>query len=164
MNQAPVQGDTLKSTTGMLLKKIPSKSMDPVLDWNLGGRCTQADPKWLPLGAPADGNGDNFTPAHPSYTSGHVVASSGTFEILRHFYRTDKISFAFESDEYNGQTKDSITGTIRPAITRQYKSFRQAEMENYYARVWLGVHWPFDERHAQIAAHKIASIIYKKLY
>ncbi|CAF4974365.1 unnamed protein product [Rotaria sp. Silwood1] len=106
----------------------------PIVAIRKGAPRTPADSNWTPLGAPADGNGDNFTPAHPSYTSGHVSSASGTFEILRRFYRRDKILFALQSDEYNGKTNDSITGTVRPAITRYYQSFKQAEMETYFAR------------------------------
>ncbi|CAF0955823.1 unnamed protein product [Rotaria sordida] len=135
----------------------------PIVAIRNGGPCTPPDPQWLPLGAPADGNGDNFTPGHPSYSSGHISSSSATFEILRRFYENDKVSFAFQSDEYNGKTNDSITGTVRPAITRQYTSFTQAETEVYHARIWLGIHWRFDESHSQLAGHQIASYIFKKL-
>jgi hypothetical protein len=135
----------------------------PIVAIRQGAPRTPAVPNWLPLGSPADGNGDNFTPAHPSYSSGHVSSASGTFEMLRHFYETDEMSFTVHSDEYNGKTIDSITGTVRPVKSRHFHSFTQAEMEVYHARIYLGIHWPFDECQSQIIGQKIASIIYKKL-
>ena len=135
----------------------------PIVAIRQGAPRTPADPEWLPLGVNADGNGDNFTPPHPSYPSGHVSSAGGTFEILRDFYGTDDVSFDFQSDEYNGKTNDSITGTIRPAITRHYHSFSQVEQEIYNARIWIGVHWRTDEDAASILGHRIGSFIYEKL-
>ena len=135
----------------------------PIVAIRQGTSLTAADPQWLPLGANANGNGDNFTPPHPSYPSGHVSSSSCTFEILRRWYETDYISFDFQSDEYNGKQNDSITRTIRPAITRSYRSFTQAEYEVYDARIFNGVHWRIDVEQSLSLCRKIASFVYKKL-
>ena len=135
----------------------------PIVAIREGTPFTPPDANWLPLGAPADGKGDNFTPSHPSHVSGHVTSSSGTFEILRRFYRTDNVRFAFQSDEYNGHTTDSNTGQVRPSKMRQFQSFTQAEMEVFLARIYLGIHWRFDQLNAQIVAHKVAASIYKTL-
>ncbi|CAF5098628.1 unnamed protein product, partial [Rotaria sp. Silwood1] len=82
----------------------------PIYGIRQGTRRTPAIPNWLPLGASADGTGENFTPPFPSYVSGHSTFGSATFEMLRLFYKTDQVHFEFQSDEYNGITKDSITG------------------------------------------------------
>ncbi|CAF3554271.1 unnamed protein product [Rotaria sp. Silwood1] len=135
----------------------------PVYGIRQGTRRTPAIPNWLPLGASADGTGDNFTPPFPSYVSGHSTFGSATFEMLRLFYKTDQVHFEFQSDEYNGITKDSITGLVRPARTRQYQSFSQAEDENYRSRIYLGVHWPIDQEEGKIMGRNIASYIFKKM-
>ncbi|CAF5162688.1 unnamed protein product, partial [Rotaria sp. Silwood1] len=103
------------------------------------------------------------TPPFPSYVSGHSTFGSATFEMLRLFYKTDQVHFEFRSDEYNGITKDSITGLVRPVRTRQYQSFSQAEDENYRSRIYLGVHWRIDQEEGKIMGRNIASYIFKKM-
>ena len=123
---------------------------------------TPAEPNWLPMGAPADGNGDNFTPNNPSFISGHAAIASGAFETLRRFYGTDDIPFEFQSDEYNGKTLDSITGQPRPPRTRSFQNLTQAEMEAFNARIYAGIHWRIDQIYAQILGHDVARYIFQK--
>jgi vanadium-dependent haloperoxidase-like protein len=106
---------------------------------------TTGDPSFAPLGAPASNTdgAPNFTPPFPSYTAGHPTFGSALFQILRRFYRTDKIAFTIISDEYNGITRDN-QGNVRPLIPRRFRSLTQAEEENAQSRVYLGVHWSFD--------------------
>jgi vanadium-dependent haloperoxidase-like protein len=106
---------------------------------------TTGDPNFAPLGAPASNtNGSpNFTPPFPSYTAGHPTFGSALFQILRRFYRTDEIAFTIISDEFNGITRDN-QGNVRPLIPRRFHSLTQAEEENAQSRVYLGVHWSFD--------------------
>ena len=120
-------------------------------------------PGWQPLGSPADGVGNNFTPGFPSYVSGHSTFGSATFETLRLFYGTDQVSFRFKSDEYNGRTVDSITGDVRPTRTRSYRSFTEAETENYLSRIYLGVHWRLDQEEGQTMGRKIAGFVFNKI-
>ena len=135
----------------------------PIVGIREGTPCTPADPEWLPLGAPADGNKDNFTPAFPSYISGHASFGSAMFEIIRRFYETDQIPFSFQSDEFNGKTFDSITQTIRPPKTRQYRSLTHAETENLLSRIYLGVHWRMDQTHGLILGRRVAKYVYNQL-
>ena len=135
----------------------------PILAIRTGTVLTPADSTWLPLGSPADGDGDNYTPAHPSYSSAHVIVGSSTFQLLRRFYGKDSIEFNFQSDEYNGRTIDSTTQQVRPARTRQYESFTQAEMEIIDARVYLGIHWRFDGMQAKNQGRQIADYVFKQL-
>jgi hypothetical protein len=112
-----------------------------------GNPYTPEDPDWQPLGAQCSngcGNVTNFTPSFPSYVSGHATFASATFQALRDFYGTDAISFSFQSDEYNGMTTDD-TGAVRPAVTRNYTSMSQAELEVHDSRIYLGIHWRFDQ-------------------
>ena len=123
----------------------------------------QGDPNWLPLGAPADNNGTNFTPGFPSYVSGHSTFGSAIFEVLRLFYGKDNIRFQFQSDEYNGQTFDSDTGTVRPARSRSYRSFSQAERENFLSRIYLGVHWRIDQKNGRVLGRQVGQFVFNKL-
>ncbi|HEY6402166.1 MAG TPA: chloroperoxidase [Blastocatellia bacterium] len=106
---------------------------------------TIGDPSFAPLGAPASNTdgAPNSTPPFPSYTAGHPTFGSALFQILRRFYRTDRIAFTFISDEFNGITRDN-QGNVRPLIPRRFRSLTQAEEENAQSRVYLGVHWSFD--------------------
>lgn len=124
---------------------------------------SRVDPNWVPLGSQGDGSDTNFTPPFPAYVSGHSTFGSACFETLRLFYKTDMISFQFQSDEYNGQTIDSNTRRPRPARTRKYSSFTQAETENYMSRLYLGVHWRMDLEHGRILGRKVAQHVYRSL-
>jgi hypothetical protein len=106
----------------------------------------QGDPKWQPLGAPADnGGGTNFTPPFPSYTSGHASFGGATFKVLEDFYHTDAIpgGLTIISDEFNTITVDQ-NGHPRPLLPRTYNFFSQMAGENAQSRVYLGIHWEFD--------------------
>ncbi|CAF4888314.1 unnamed protein product [Rotaria sp. Silwood1] len=122
-----------------------------------------ADPNWTPLGSPADGAGTDFTPPFPSFVSGHSTFGSACFEMLRLFYNRDNIRFRFQSDEYNGKTIDSNTGRVRPEKTRTYRSFTEAETENYLSRIYLGVHWRSDQEHGLILGRKVAKHVFNKM-
>jgi hypothetical protein len=106
----------------------------------------QGDPRWTPLGAPADNhNGTNFTPPFPSYTSGHATFGGATFKVMEDFYHTDVIpgGITIISDEFNTVTIDQ-NGHKRPLLPRTYNFFSQMAGENAQSRVYLGIHWEFD--------------------
>jgi hypothetical protein len=106
----------------------------------------QGDPTWQPLGAPADnGNGTNFTPPFPSYTSGHATFGGAAFKVMEDFYHTDAIpgGLTIISDEFNTITVDQ-NGHVRPLLPRTYNSFSQMAGENAESRIYLGIHWQFD--------------------
>ncbi|CAF3650949.1 unnamed protein product [Rotaria socialis] len=132
----------------------------PIVAIRRGTRSTRSIPNWLPLGAASDGSGTNFTPAFPSYVSGHATFGGAVFGILRLFYGTDTMQFKLQSDEYNGITKDSITNKIRPVRTRYYQSFTQAEDENFLGRIYVGVHWRTDQDAGRTMGQQIASYIF----
>lgn len=120
------------------------------------------DTAWVPLGAPGDGAIENFTPAFPAYVSGHAAFGSSVFETLRLFYGRDNIQFSFQSDEYNGITRDSDTGLSRPAQQRYYNTLSTAETENANSRVYLGVHWRSDVVHGQVLGSEVAKEVFRK--
>jgi hypothetical protein len=108
----------------------------------------QGDPTWSPLGAPADnGDGTNFTPPFPSYTSGHATFGAATFKVLEDFYHSDSIphggKITIISDEFNTITIDQ-NGHVRPLLPRTYNTFSQMAGENAQSRIYLGIHWHFD--------------------
>lgn len=129
-----------------------------------GNSSTHGDPNFMPLGAPASNlNGPNFTPPFPSYPSGHAGFGGALFQILRRFYRTDKIAFTFVSDEFNGKTKDS-SGKVRPLVPRSFPSLSQAEEENGQSRIYLGIHWTFDKTEGIKQGRLIADYVFNKIF
>jgi hypothetical protein len=121
---------------------------------------SEADPFWLPLGAPAtneEATGGqpakkNFTPPFPAYPSGHATFGSAAFQSVRRFYNQscgyapDNLAagLSFVSDELNGINRDN-TGTVRPRSPRTYSGgLWQMIEENSRSRVFLGLHWIFD--------------------
>lgn len=114
---------------------------------NDGNPATVADPNWTPLGAPGDGVVPNFTPPFPSYISGHATFGAALFSTLTHFYGSDKMHFTIKSDEL-------------PGVTRTFDSFSQAARENGRSRVYLGIHWNFDDVQGRATGDKVAGYVF----
>jgi hypothetical protein len=128
--------------------------------WGDDNSSTHGDPNFMPLGAPASNlNGPNFTPPFPAYPSGHAGFGGALFQILRRYYKTDKISFTFVSDEFNGVTKDN-NGSTRPLIPRSFDSLSQAEEENGQSRIYLGIHWSFDKTEGIKQGRRVANYVF----
>ena len=126
-----------------------------------GNPATAGDRTYSPLGAPASNlTGPNFTPPFPAYPSGHAGFGGALFEMLRNFYRTDRIAFSFVSDEFNGVTKDNA-GTVRPLVERRFSSLSQAEKENAQSRIYLGIHWSFDATEGIKQGNRVADYVFK---
>jgi hypothetical protein len=128
-----------------------------------GNPNTPEDPNWQPLGAQKDnGGGTNFTPNFPSYVSGHATFASATFQVLRDFYGTDEIAFSFQSDEYNGVTVDD-QGNVRPPVTRSYTNLTQPEMEVHDSRIYLGIHWRFDQDQGLLMGRSVGDFVFQNV-
>lgn len=119
----------------------------------------EADPFWLPLGAPASNQNikPNGTPNFPAYPSGHSTFGSACFETFAGLIgkSTDKIVLDFVSDEFNGITTDNH-GATRPRFTHRGLSLKDAIKENGISRVYLGVHWESDATGGAIVGDAIA--------
>ena len=127
-----------------------------------GNQFTIGDPKFSPLGAPASNLiGLNFTPPFPAYPSGHAAFGGALFEMLRNFYRTDRIAFTFVSDEFNGVTKGVNELNPRPKVERRFSSLSQAEEENARSRIYLGIHWSFDATEGITQGNRVADYVFK---
>jgi hypothetical protein len=125
-----------------------------------GNPATVGDPTFLPLGAPASNlAGPNFTPPFPAYPSGHAGFGGALFQVLREFYRTDRIAFSFVSDELNGATLDS-NGSVRPQLPRRFTSLSEAEEENGQSRMYLGIHWAFDKTAGIAQGRSVGSYVF----
>jgi hypothetical protein len=85
----------------------------------VGGKYPVApDPTWTPL---------QPTPAHPDYTSLHVIYGAAAATVLAYFYCTDQIPFSL------------TTGSL-PGVTRSFHSFAQALDELAVSRIYVGYH------------------------
>jgi hypothetical protein len=125
---------------------------------------TVGDPAFTPLGAPASNlNGPNFTPPFPSYPSGHACFGGALFQTLRYFYGTDQIAFTFVSDEFNGVTKDN-EGNVRPYRPRSFDSLSQAEEENGQSRIYLGIHWRFDDTNGIAQGRRVGDYVAPRIF
>jgi membrane-associated phospholipid phosphatase len=113
-----------------------------------GNPFTKADPTWLPLGIPE--TTPPGTPGFPSYTSGHATFGGAAFTVLAKFFGTDRIRFNLTSDQL-------------PGVVRHYNSFSQAANENSASRVYLGVHWSFDNEAGQASGRALGQYVYSNI-
>ncbi|RIK71220.1 MAG: chloroperoxidase [Planctomycetota bacterium] len=134
-----------------------------------GNAATAGDADWRPLGAPGDDPDaidDDFTPPFPAWTSGHATMGSALFKSLELFYGTnsfDEIDGLFGNQAFYELTSEEAGG----GDVRQFSSFTQSaelapgledspEGENGMSRVYLGVHWIFDQRDGMALGRSIA--------
>lgn len=99
---------------------------------DLDGRpATLPDPDWRPLSVDRDGR--RFSPAFPSYVSGHATFAGAWAGVMRAYFGTDAIAFTGTTDDPNAQ-----------GVRRSFGSFTEAAQENARSRIYLGVHYQFD--------------------
>jgi len=106
---------------------------------------------WHPLAA---------TPSHPSNTAGHAAGAAAGFEILRAYFGTDKIrpdgaAVTLGSLPWLAGT-NAGTGNV---ATRSVFTFSQAQLETGASRLYLGVHFGFDNLQGQLLGVGVADAI-----
>ncbi|MEM9657635.1 MAG: hypothetical protein AAF961_04665, partial [Planctomycetota bacterium] len=129
-----------------------------------GNELTAGDEDWIPLGAP-DGGEDvvGFTPQFPTYISGHATFGGALFGTLQQFYGADDISFELSSQELEILLEDPALqeayGLDLDDAVRSFDSFSEAMAENGRSRVYLGIHFDFDDLLGQeVGQHVAASV------
>ena len=104
-----------------------------------GNRKTEADPTWLPF---------ILTPCFPSYPSNHASGSTGGAEVMRRLY---------------GAGGHSIT-LSNPAATNivlYYTTLKQITDDVNDARIYGGIHFPFDQVAGGRLGRAIGTAVYK---
>jgi hypothetical protein len=133
---------------------------------------------WEYLGAPGADPGssaDDFTPPFPAYTSGHATMGGAVFKALELFYGTNDFGAADaafddlgdpETTEYDLHSNEYGTNGVA-GMTRSFDSFTQVgsigpdmenspEGENGMSRIYLGIHWLFDQQDGIYLGNAIA--------
>jgi hypothetical protein len=140
---------------------------------------TVEDSNWAYLGAPGfdpNSSDDDFTPPFPAYTSGHATMGGAVFKALELFYETNDFGTAdamFGADPVNGTyslTSQEFAENGVPGMSRDFKTFTMTqpldvgvevlddspEGENGISRVYLGIHWLFDQQDGIALGNAIA--------
>ncbi|MEM9703067.1 MAG: vanadium-dependent haloperoxidase, partial [Planctomycetota bacterium] len=131
---------------------------------NDGNDLTEGDENWTALGAP-DGEGDiiGFTPQFPTYISGHATFGGAVFGALQQFYGTDDIAFELDSRELEILLEDpdlmEAYGLDLDDATRSFDSLSEAMAENGRSRVYLGIHFDFDDLVGQEVGQAVAAAV-----
>jgi hypothetical protein len=133
---------------------------------------TIEDPNWAYLGAPGFDHAsaaDDFTPPFPAYTSGHATMGGAIFKAIELFYGTNDFSAADASIGTDPVTGQYVLASNEEGGggTRNFMRFTQVgplgpglenspEGENGMSRVYLGVHWLFDQQDGIALGNAIA--------
>ncbi|MEO0586964.1 MAG: vanadium-dependent haloperoxidase [Planctomycetota bacterium] len=132
-----------------------------------GNPLTEAVADWTPLGAPDGEDLTGFTPPFPTYLSGHATFGGALFGTLIEWYGTDDIAFTLESEELlfllDPDNADLLAAYGLDGLTdaeRTFASFSEAMAENGRSRVYLGIHWNYDDTLGQIAGQSVASSLF----
>lgn len=138
-----------------------------------GNPNTVVDANWRPLGAPGadhSSSDDDFTPPFPAWTSGHATMGGALYKSLELFYGTN------EFDAIDGILGDDLSYTLTSAepgggLARQFATFTQVaplaigaedspEGENGTSRIYLGIHWIFDQQDGITLGHSVADHVF----
>lgn len=111
-----------------------------------GNDKTVADPNWRPLSQ--DVNGNSFSPAFPSYVSGHSGIVGAWAGAMQSFYGRDDIAFT-------GGTDDPLAVGVK----RSFTSFSQAAQEKADSRLYAGVHFRWDNDAALKLGYQVAGYV-----
>jgi hypothetical protein len=143
-----------------------------------GDPATVEQSDWVYLGAPGGdplSSADDFTPPFPAYTSGHATMGGAVYKAIELFYGTNDFGVADaafidlgddDTTEYDLHSNEfAANGDV--GMTRSFSSFTQAgpigpgmenspEGENGMSRIYLGIHWLFDQQDGIYLGNAIA--------
>ena len=109
---------------------------------------------WKPLGRRTP---PNATPPFPAYPSGHSSFGTATYAMLRKFTSAGvrPFNFTLSSDELPSvrRSYDNLMATSDPAV-------RSPINENGRSRIFLGVHFRFDDHAGRALGEQIADHIW----
>jgi hypothetical protein len=143
-----------------------------------GNPLTEEDETWVYLGAPGGdpmSDDDDFTPPFPAYTSGHATMGGAIFKTIELFYGTNTFSDAdaaytelgdLTTSDYDLHSNE-FAANGSAGMTRTFGKFTQdtplspgvedsPEGENGMSRVYLGIHWIFDQQDGITLGNAIA--------
>lgn len=136
---------------------------------------TVADPNWVYLGAPgADHNSssDDFTPPFPAYVSGHATMGGAVYKMLELYYGTNDFAAADSAVGVDPVTGQYTLHSSEPGSggARNYVRFTQVgplapgaenspEGENGMSRIYLGIHWLFDQEDGMALGNAVAQYV-----
>lgn len=129
-----------------------------------GNPLTEEDDSWTALGAP-DGGDDiiGFTPQFPTYISGHATFGGALFGSLQEYYGTDDIAFDLSSNELSvlmeNPELEAAYGLDLDDAVRSFDSLSEAMAENGRSRVYLGIHFDFDDTVGQDVGQDVAASV-----
>jgi hypothetical protein len=132
--------------------KYEQKFWRPItaINANPDGSVTNGHAAWHPLAA---------TPPHPSNTAGHSTTGAAAFELLRAFFGDAILP---DGAPVTLGTLAWLVGTNNGtgnATTRTVSSFSQVQLENGASRLYLGIHYGFDNLQGQLTGLAVADRI-----
>lgn len=184
-NNTPAENARLFAIGSVAMADAAISAWDAKFEYNLwrpvgaiqegdtdGNAATAGDVAWRPLGAPGDDPNaadDDFTPPFPAWTSGHATMGSALFKSLELFYGTNSFD-AIDGLSGNQLLYQLTSEEAGGGGTRYFSTFTQAtdlapgledspEGENGMSRVYLGVHWIFDQRDGMSLGRSIAEYV-----
>ena len=129
-----------------------------------GNQNTSPAPDWRPLGrprGPVDPNTGqsvpNTSPPFPAYPSGHSTFGTATYAMLRKFTGAGPRPFRFDLSSFELPNVErsyvNLNATSDPAV-------RSPINENGRSRIFLGVHYNFDDRAGRALGEQLADYIW----
>ncbi len=112
-----------------------------------GNPDTVEDAGWQPLSVNRDGV--RFSPPFPAYIAGHAAFGAAHAAIMRLYFGTDDVTFTATTEDPSA-----------PGVTRTFNSFTQAALENARSRVYLGVHFQWDNDHGFLCGTALAEHVF----
>jgi hypothetical protein len=166
------------------INAIQGDRLDGTKGHDDGNPNTVEDANWVPLGAPGDNpltTADDFTPPFPAWTSGHATMGGAIYKSLELFfgnnfaaadaaYGADPVpvdgKFVLHSEEFNAAGVEGMD-RFYSAFTQDFSEWglgnegleNTPESENAMSRIYLGIHWIFDQVDGTHLGNQIAQYV-----